>query len=184
MLAHTNSKYCERTAKKKKGLPTVLEQPTRPCPECALGKMKAPRKGQGELSTGLPEATQPGQQFNTDIFGPFSVPGVKGEKYFITLSCTFSGWGAVRCMVSKDQAGKMVESMINEARSVGMLQGETKLVIHTPIVHSDNDSVFRSKEYSDRLRAASVHLHNAAWYEPRILYSELIGGVLLPMVCA
>ena len=83
--------------------------------------MKAPRKGQGILSTGLPKTSGPGQQFSTDVFGLFSVSGLKSEKYFIMLSCMHSGWGAVRCMTSKDQAGKMVESMILEARSIGNL---------------------------------------------------------------
>jgi hypothetical protein len=185
ILAHTSDKYCERTAKKALGLPKLLKKPSRPCCECALGKMKAPRRGQGELSTGLPPPTGPGQQFHSDIFGPFSVPGLKGEKYFITLSCSFSGWGAVRCMVSKDQAGAMVESMIAEARALGLLKDETKLVIHTPVVHSDNDSVYRSKKYTERMQAAGVHLHYAASYEPRTNpYSERYGGVLLPMVRA
>jgi hypothetical protein len=167
ILAHTSDKYCERTAKKAIGLPKLLKKPSRPCSECALGKMKVPCRGQGELSTGLPEQTKPGEHFNTDIFGPFSVPGLKGEKYFISLSCSFSGWGAVQCMVSKDQAGAMVESMIVEVRASGLLQGETKVVVHTPVVHSDNDSVYHSKKYTDRLQAAGVHLHYAASYEPR-----------------
>jgi hypothetical protein len=173
LLAHASAGYCERTVEKAKGLPRFLEKPSKPCPECALGKMKAPRRGQGELSTGLPEAIKPGQQFNSDIFGPFAVPGVKGEKYFITLSCTYSGWGTVRTMVTKDQASSMLESMINEARSVSMLSGNTDVVIHTPVLHTDNDSVFRSKECTDRLRTARVHLHYVAAYEPRTNpYSE------------
>ena len=185
MLAHASKAYCERTAMKAAGLPKVFKQPERPCPECALGKMSAPRKGQGELSTGLPVPTKPGEQFSTDIFGPFSVPGVRGERYFITLSCMYSGWGAVRCMVKKDQAGNMVESMINEARTVGKLQSKVDVVIHTPVVHSDNDSVYRSKEYTGRMAAAGVHLHYAACYEPRTNpYAERYGGVLLPMVRA
>ena len=185
ILGHASPGYCERTVEKATGLPRVLEKPTYPCPECALGKMKAPRRGQGELSTGLPKATKPGQQFNSDIFGPFAVPGVKGERYFVTLSCTYSGWGAVRTMVTKDQASAMIESMINEARAVGLLEGKTDVVIHTPVLHTDNDSVFRSKECTDRLRAARVHLHYAAAYEPRTNpYSERYGGVLLPMVRA
>ena len=97
----------------------------------------------------------------------------------------YSGWGAVRCMASKDQAGKMVESMINEARSLGKLEGDVNVVIHTPVVHSDNDSVFRSKEYAERMGKARVHLHYAASYEPRTNpYAERYGGVLLPMVHA
>ncbi len=95
LLAHASAGYCEHTVEKAKGLQQFLEKPSKPCPECALGKMKAPRRGQGELSTGLPEAIKPGQQFNSDIFGPFAVQGVKGKKYFITLSCTYSGWGTV-----------------------------------------------------------------------------------------
>ncbi len=50
ILAHTSCGYCERMAKKAMGLHQVLKQPSRPCCECALGKMKAPRRGQGELS--------------------------------------------------------------------------------------------------------------------------------------
>ena len=184
VLAHASDGYCERTVKKAKGLPTSLRKPEKPCPECALGKMKAPRRGQGELSTGLPASTKPGEQFHTDIFGPLSVPGLRGERYFITLSCSYSGWGAVRCMTSKDQAGKMIESMILEARTTGKLDSNPSIV-HTSVLHSDNDSVFRSKEYQDRMTKAHVKLHFAATSEPRTNpYSERFGGVLLPMVRA
>jgi hypothetical protein len=70
ILAHASPDYCERTVRKASGLPKSLAKSSRPCPECALGKMKAPRKGQGELSTGLPKPSGPGQQFSSDIFGP------------------------------------------------------------------------------------------------------------------
>jgi transposase InsO family protein len=183
ILAHASPDYCERTVRKASGLPKSLAKSSRPCPECALGKMKAPRKGQGELSTGLPKPSGPGQQFSSDIFGPFSVPGLKGERYFITLSCVYSGWGAVRCMVSKDQAGKMLESMILEARAVGNLQGNAD--VHVLTLHSDNDSVLRSKEYTSRMLAARVNLHYSAPYEPRTNpYAERYGGTLLPMMRA
>ncbi len=77
----------------------------------------------------------------------------------------------------------MVEEMINEARFVGKLVGDADVIIHTPVVHSDNDSVYRSKEYADCMRAAHVNLHYVACYEPRTNpYSEQYGGVLLPMV--
>ncbi len=47
------------------------------------------------------------------------------------------------------------------------------MVIHTPVLHTDNDSVFCSKECTDCLLAARVHLHYAAAYEPRTNpYSE------------
>ncbi len=62
-------------------------------------------------------------------------------------------------MVSKKQTPKMVEEMINEARFVGKLVGDADVIIHTPVVHSDNDSVYRSKEYADCMRAAHVNLH-------------------------
>ncbi len=149
ILAHTSRGYCERTAKKAMGLPKVLKQPSRPCCECVLGKMKVQRRGQGDLSTGLSVPTRPGEQLNTNIHGPFSVPGVKSEKYFITLFCTFPGWGEVWCMVSKDQAGKMIESMVLEARALGKLQSEADVIIHTSTIHSDNDYVYRSKAYAD-----------------------------------
>ena len=71
ILGHASQRYCERTAQKAVVLPKILKQPPRPCPECALGKMKAPSKGRGELSTGLPEPTGPGMQFSVDTFGPF-----------------------------------------------------------------------------------------------------------------
>jgi hypothetical protein len=79
ILAHASAGYCERTVKRATGLPQCLEKPSRPCPECALGKMKAPRRGNGELSTGLPAPSKPGEQFNSDILGPVAVPGVNGE---------------------------------------------------------------------------------------------------------
>jgi hypothetical protein len=129
ILAHASAGYCERTVKLATGLPQCLEKPTRPCPECALSKMKAQRRGNGELSTGLPAASKPGKKFNSDIFGPVTVPGVNSERYFITLLCTKSGWGTVCCMVSKNQAPKMVEEMINKARFVGKLVGDADVII-------------------------------------------------------
>ena len=185
ILGHASHKYCELTAKRATGLPRKLQKSSRPCPECALGKMKAPSTGQGELSTGLPKATGPGQQYTSDIFGPFADVGVRGEKYFITLSCIKSGWGAVRCMSSKDQAGKMIVSMITEARNLRKTHGGADAAEDVPVLHTDNDSVFRSKDFVERMNAANVHLHHSAAYEPRTNpYAERYGGVLLPMVRA
>ncbi len=57
------------------------------------------------------------------------------------------------------------------------------MIIHTPVVHSDNDSVYCSKEYADSMRVARVNLHYVACYEPRTnQYLERYRGVLLPMV--
>jgi hypothetical protein len=120
--------------------------------------MKAPRRGNCKLWTGLPAASKPREQFNSDIYGPVSVPGVNGERYFITLSCNKSGCCTVRCMASKNQAPTRVEEMINEARSVGKLEGDADVVIHTPVVHSDNDSVYRSKEYADLYESGTCKL--------------------------
>jgi hypothetical protein len=73
----------------------------------------------------------------------------------------------------------MVEEMINKERFVGKLEGDANVIIHTPVVHSDNDSVYPSKEYADRMRVVRVNLHYAACYEPRTNpYSEQNGGVL------
>jgi hypothetical protein len=63
ILAHASHEYCVRTAEKAQGLLEVLGRSQRPCPECLLGKMKAPRRGHGVLSTGLP-AAKPGDQFS------------------------------------------------------------------------------------------------------------------------
>jgi hypothetical protein len=110
-----------------------------------------------------------------------ATPGVNGEKYFIVLYCQASGWGAVWCMKSKDQAGKMLESI----RAVGKLQSEADVYVHVPILHSDNDSVLWSKDYINLMQAAGVHLYYSAAYEPLTNpYAEKFGGTLLPMVRA
>lgn len=73
---------------------------------------------------------------NSDIFGPFSVPGVRGEKYFVALSCTYSGWSFGRCMASQAQAEPIIESLINDVCSLGELDGNVNAVEHTPVVHT------------------------------------------------
>jgi hypothetical protein len=60
ILAHASTGYCEQTVKRATGLPQCLEKPVRPCPECALGKMKAQQRGNSKLSTGLPAVSKQG----------------------------------------------------------------------------------------------------------------------------
>jgi hypothetical protein len=178
VCAHANPATCVRTAKKAKGFPQIVEPSANrpPCSECALGKMTAPRKGQGNLSTGL-RPTEPGQLLSADVFGKLQVKGIRGEQYFITVSCANSGWGAVRCFHTKDQVPSMLEEIVLEARATRRLIGELVITLH-----SDNDSVFRSAENKSRMKNLKVILHFAVPWEPRTNpYAERYGGVLLPM---
>jgi hypothetical protein len=55
----------------------------------------------------------------------------------------------------------MVEGMINEVHFVGKLEGNANMIIHTPVVHSDNDSVHHGcfeRVYADCMRAVHVNL--------------------------
>jgi hypothetical protein len=73
--------------------------------------------------------------------------------------------------------------MILEAQVVGNLQGNADVHVHT--LHSDNDSVLRSKEYTSCMLTAWVNLHYLAPYKPCTnQYAERYGGTLLLMMCA
>lgn len=91
ILGHCGDDCMFRTLNKSVGLP-LFKQPkhSRPCQECLFGKMKAPGKGHDDLSTGL-VPDRPGQVLCGDVFGKMRVPGLNGERYFISVSCQFTG---------------------------------------------------------------------------------------------
>ena len=178
LCAHANPDCCKRTAAKAKGLPSLTRVclPTRPCPECALAKMKAVSKGQGQLSTGH-APTRPGQVMCGDCFGPIQIPGLAGERYFIILVCQFTRWGVVRSFTTLDQVPSLVEEMIAEVRATL----DDKAPEHVSLtLHTDNASVFSSAKHQKRMGELNVHLTYSAPYEARTnAYAERFGGILI-----
>jgi transposase InsO family protein len=177
LCGHANAETCKLTAEKAEGLPSLyhISPPDRPCPECALGKMKQPSKGQGHLSTGLcPDRA--GAVLCGDCFGPLAIPGLGGERYFIVLVDQFSRWGIARAFSKLDEVPTLIEEMINEIHiTLGTMPGEIDLTLHT-----DNASVFKSKRHSARMAELHVRLHYANPYEPRTNpFAERYGGVLI-----
>lgn len=146
ICGHANAETCKRTAERAEGLPSLrhVPIPDRPCPECALGKMRAPSKGHGNLSTGL-QPDRPGQVFCGDTFGPLAIPGLGGERYFIVLVCQYSRWGIARAFHKLDEVPALVEEMINEIHA----ELETKPTEVDLTLHTDNASVFKSKHHAD-----------------------------------
>jgi hypothetical protein len=121
-LGHAHPQCCVRTAKKSICClsPITLAdfQPPddSPCMPCAM-RMHAPSVGQGNLSTGLPHATQPGQLLSADAIGPFPNLGLKGEKYVLHVSCAFSGYMLVHTAKTKDEFPDLLEEMLVEMKT-------------------------------------------------------------------
>ena len=176
ICAHAGPETCRRTADKAKGLFKLdgTLAPTRPCPCCALAKLKAPAKGHGDLSTGI-RPSRPGQILSGDTFGPLRVPGLAGERYFIVLVCQYSGYGFARAVIDLKDVPSIIEEMLNEVEAT--LEAKSEEVIMT--LHLDNASYFTSAEIEERMAKRHVSLHYAAPYDPRTNpYAERYGGVV------
>jgi transposase InsO family protein len=143
-----------------------------------LGKMKAPSKGQGLLSTGI-VPQRPGQVLCGDTFGPIAVPGLAGERYLLVLVCQYTRYGFVRSFQSLSDVPNLIEEILAEARS---LLDKSADQVHIT-VHTDNASYFNSSAITKRMAELNVTLSYSAPYEPRTNpYAERYGGVLLSLV--
>jgi hypothetical protein len=146
LCGHANAETCKLTAERAEGLPSLhrISPPDRPCPECALGKMKQPSKGQGRLSTGL-RPDRAGAVFCGDCFGPLAITGLGGERYFIVLVDQYSRWAITRAFSKLDEVPTLISQMIDDIHlTLGTIPGEVDLTLHT-----DNASVFKSKRHTD-----------------------------------
>ena len=178
LCGHAHADACVRTANKAKGLPPLSAQRIsgRPCPACAMGKMAAPRQGQGNLSTGL-RPTKPGEVFCGDVFGPVAIAGLAGERYFVIIVCQKTGYGLVRCCKGLEDVSLQVQTMIIEARVLLAINGSERITL---TMYSDNASIFTSAHHKKRLAELNVQPRYAAPYEARTNpYAERFGGVLL-----
>jgi hypothetical protein len=111
-----------------------------------------------------------------DVFGPISIVGLAGERYFVTLVCQYSAWGTVRAFTKLVDIPDLVEEMINEARAaLGVGPEQVAIILHT-----DNASVFTSKHQKQRLTRMGVVFHFSAVYDARTNpYAERHGGLLI-----
>ncbi|MGA0840423.1 MAG: hypothetical protein ACO3P1_11075, partial [Pseudomonadales bacterium] len=182
ICGHANPDCCRRTAKRAAGLPSLHRSavPDRPCPECSLGKLKAPSRGHGNLGNGL-QADRPGKVICGDTFGPVAIPGLAGERYFIALVDEYTGWGVVRALTSLTEVPLKMKEMINEIHStLGTTPGSVDLTLHT-----DNASYFTSGQMAKDMGNMGVTMHFASPYDPRTNpFAERYGGILLPTIRA
>jgi Integrase core domain len=177
ICAHAHYECCLRTAAKdESGLPSLRghQKSTRPCPECTLAKLKAPSKGQGNLSTNM-APTKPGQVMCSDVFGPISIPGLSGERYFVILVCQLTSYGFVRVFTTLDELPDAIASMTAEAKAVlGDAFAQAGMT-----VYSDNATVYTSKRCQATCNSLGVNLSNAASYEARTNpYAERYGQTM------
>ena len=122
-----------------------------------------------------------------DTFGPIAIPGLAGERYFIVLVCQFTRWGVVRAFTSLNEVPSLVEEMLSEVRvklnanSEGPKDPEEVSIR----LHTDNASVFKSKDHVARMAKLKVSLHFASPYDARTNpFAERMGGVLIGMTRA
>ncbi|CZS91992.1 uncharacterized protein RCO7_09142 [Rhynchosporium graminicola] len=83
-LLHTNKEFIYKTIEGSKGLKIQKELDLSDCSACNSGKIHA-------ISSTKPISdTPPLTVFNIDIAGPFKIKGLKGERFFLTITCRSS----------------------------------------------------------------------------------------------
>lgn len=91
------------------------------CVDCIKGKYtKHTTKKAATRSTKLLEI------IHTDICGPFDVPSLDGEKYFITFIDDFSRYGYIYLLHEKSQSLQAIEMYVNEVER--QLNGKVKII--------------------------------------------------------
>ncbi|CZT12082.1 uncharacterized protein RCO7_11759 [Rhynchosporium graminicola] len=80
-LLHTNKEFIYKTIEGSKGLKIQKGLDSSDCSACNSGKIHA-------ISSTKPMSdTPPLTVFDIDIAGPFKIKGLKGERYFLTITC-------------------------------------------------------------------------------------------------
>ena len=101
------------------------------CLDCIKGKQTKHTKKGATRSTQLLEI------IHTDICGPFDVPSLGGEKYFITFIDDFSRYGFIYLLKEKSQAADTLKVYVNEV--------ERQLDRKVKIIRSDRGGEYYGK---------------------------------------
>ena len=80
-LLHTNKEFIYKTIEGSKGLKIQKGLDLSDCSACNSSKIHA------ISSNKLMSDTPPLTIFDIDIVGPFKIKGLKGERYFLTITC-------------------------------------------------------------------------------------------------
>ena len=78
------------------------------CEHCSAGKMT---KVSPKSSTF--KAIHPLRLIHSDVCGPINVPGLSGERYFLTIVDDFSRWCSILPLATKSAASSVIKQFIN-----------------------------------------------------------------------
>ena len=82
------------------------------CPDCSAGKMT---RTFPKFST--TKTTAPLQLIHSDVCGPISVPGLGGEKYFLTIVDDFTRWCSIVALKAKSGTTEAIIDFITNAET-------------------------------------------------------------------
>ena len=144
-LAHTNIDDIRRLSTSGAfGSGTTNELPKR-CEACILGKIsRKPFKSSDHMKTSCP-----GEIIHSDIMGPFSTPGLKGHRYFVTYIDHFSRFATVALLKNKSKQLENMKGFIaafNNQHNVTIKQ-----------VQTDNGGEYISRATKTFLESRGIH---------------------------
>ena len=117
-----------------RGLPTISFETIKVCEGCLYGKMS-----HKSFSPGSTNTTEPLQLIHFDLCGPFSIPSMSNEKYFITFIDNTTRFTIFSFLKHKAQAFPIFLAF----KSLG--ENQTNHTIK--VIHSDNGGEFTSEEW-------------------------------------
>ena len=121
--------------------------PTAPCRACAIGKMS-----RLAFSSARPtvRTTHVGEVIHSDVCGPFSNPGLHGQKYYVTFIDEFSRHISVFIIAQKSDVFDRFKDYFH------LLQTETGLDRPIQRLHSDNGGEYRNNAMSSFCRRFGI----------------------------
>lgn len=153
ILGHVNFKYLEILIKNKllNGMPREIENEFMKCKTCIESKMhNVPFKNNRSKAQEILEIV------HTDVCGPFSTTGFKGEKYFISFIDDYSKIARVYVMKSKSEVFDCVIEYINEVEN---LTGK-----RVKILRCDNGKEYLNGKIYNFCKSKGIKIDNCPAY--------------------
>ncbi|KAJ9556103.1 hypothetical protein OSB04_010717 [Centaurea solstitialis] len=137
------------------GIPDLRFQQDHLCSACQLGKMKrVSHKSKLEHGT-----EKPLQLIHMDLCGPMRVQSINGKKYVLVMVDDYSRYTWVKFLRSKDEAPKIIISVLKEV--------QVNLQSQVQKIRSDHGTEFKNKVLSGYLESVGIKHTFAAVRTPQ-----------------
>ena len=160
ILGHTNYKVLNNLCEKKllDGLPNKISDEFLKCEICLENKMS-----RLSFKNNRRQANDILEIIHTDVHGPITQPGYKGERLFVTFIDDYSKIAKVYCIKSKSEVYDKFVEYIN------LVQNQTGKRIRE--IHCDNGTEYINKDYFNLAKKKGIYLR------PCPPYTHQLNGV-------